>query len=92
MLESKLSPAVLAHYDCWTKRAQQCKLSPDGTIKIQLFLTSNPATVLDQLKAAGLQLSQVRPKEKTVIATLPLEKLIALAKIDTVKFVALVRR
>lgn len=92
VLESKLSPAVLAHYDCWNKHAEQCKLAPDGTIKIQLFLTSNPATVLDQLKAAGLQLSQVRTKERIVIATLPLEKLMALVKLDTVKFIALVRR
>lgn len=92
LLASKLSPAVLARFDCWKNQAKDCKLAPDGTIEIQLFLTKDPAAVLEQLKAAGLEVSQLQSKDKAVTGRVPLEKLIAVANLDTVRFVAPLRR
>jgi Ca-activated chloride channel family protein len=91
LLESKLSPTILARYDCWKKQAANCKLAPDGTVKVQLFLTQDPAVAIEQLKAAGLTVSRIRQKEKAVIGRLPLDKLAELAKLETVKFIAPVR-
>jgi len=88
LLESKLSPAVLALFDCWKNKAKGCKLASDGTVEIQLFLTEDPATALDQLKTAGLRVLQARTKDKVVTGRIPIEKLTALANLDAIKFVA----
>ena len=61
-------------------------------IEIQLFLTDDPASVMEQLKAAGLQVSQIRATEKVIAGRLPLDKLIELLRVASVKFVAPVRR
>ena len=92
LLEAKLSPAVLAAFDCWKTKGKDCKLAPDGAIEIQLFLTKDPAAVIEQLRDAGLGLPQVRPKEKVVIGRLAPEKLIAIVSMETVMFVTPVRR
>jgi hypothetical protein len=92
LLDSKLSPAVLARFDCWKKQQSNCKLSPDGTLRIQLFLTDNSPAVIDQLKALGLQITEVRKKEKAILGRLPIEKLTVLAKLETVTFVTQVSR
>ena len=92
LLESKLSPAVLKQFDCWKKQAANCKLAPNGDIEVQLFLTQDPLAQLDKLKALGLNVTQVRSKDKLVIGRLSLEKLTELAKLETVKFVTQVRR
>jgi hypothetical protein len=57
-----------------------------------LFLTKDPEALLEQLKAAGLHVSQVRSKNKVVTGRIPLEKLTAIASLDTVTFVAPLRR
>lgn len=92
LLQTKLSPPILKRFDCWKKQGEDCKLASDGTVEIQLFLKDNSASAIDQLKALGLSVSQVRQKEKTVIGRLPLNKLTALAKLESVKFIAEVRR
>ena len=92
LLESKLSPAVLTLFDCWKNQSATCHLAPDGTAEVQLFLTEDPSAAMEKLKGLGLQVSEVRPREKLVIARLPLDKLPELAKLETVKFVTLVRR
>ena len=92
LLESKLSSTVLANFDCWKKEQSTCKSAPDGTLHIQLFLTDDSPTVIDQLKALGLQIREVGKREKTIIGRLPIEKLIDLAKMQPVKFVTQVSR
>jgi Ca-activated chloride channel family protein len=92
LLESKLSPAVLDRLDCWKKQASACKLTPDGTIVVQLFLTEDSAALIDQLEALGLQISQVRKKERCVIARVPLDKLTNVARLQQIKFVSELRR
>jgi Ca-activated chloride channel family protein len=92
LLESKLSPAVLERFDCWKKQASGCKLAPDGTADVQLFLTENSAAVIDQLKALGLQISQIRKKERLVIARVPIDKLTDVANLRQIKFVSEPRR
>jgi len=92
LLESKLSPAVLERFDCWKKQASECKLAPDGTADVQMFLTENSAAVIDQLKALGLQISQIRKKESLVIARVPIDKLTDVANLQQIKFVSEPRR
>jgi Ca-activated chloride channel homolog len=87
LLESKLSPAVLAHFDCWQKQAAGCKLASDGTVELQLFLKDVSPAVMDQLKSMGFKLRQDRPKQGSVLGRLPLSKLTELAKMETIKFV-----
>jgi Ca-activated chloride channel family protein len=92
LLESKLSPAMLDLVDCWKKHESKCKSAPDGKLQIQLFLTGDSTAVVDQLKALGLEIAQVREKERTIIGRLPIEKLTDLAKMEAVKFVTQVSR
>ena len=92
LLESKLSPAVLERFDCWKKQASDCKLAPDGTGDLQLFLNENSAALIEQLKAIGLQISQIRKQERLVIARVPLDKLTDLAKLQQIKFISEPRR
>jgi Ca-activated chloride channel family protein len=92
VLESKLSPAVLDRFDCWKKQQSNCKSAPEGAIQIQVVLTDDSAVVVDQLKALGLEIAEVRKKERTVIGRLPIEKLTDLAKMEAVKFVTQVSR
>jgi hypothetical protein len=92
LLEAKLSPAVLDRFDCWKKQQANCKSAPGGTIQIQLFLTEDSPAVVDRLKALGLEIAELRKKERTVIGRLPIEKLTDLAKMEAVKFVTQVSR
>jgi Ca-activated chloride channel family protein len=92
LLESKLSPAVLDRFDCWKKQQSDCKSAPGGTIQIQLFLMEDSPAVVDQLKALGLEIAELRKKERTIIGRLPIEKLTDLAKMEAVKFVTQVSR
>jgi hypothetical protein len=92
LLESKLSPAVLERFDCWKKQASDCKLAPDETVDLQLFLTKDSAAVIEQLKALGLQISQMRKKERLARARVPLDRLTDLAKLPQIKFVSELRR
>ncbi|MGB6774572.1 MAG: VIT and VWA domain-containing protein [Terriglobales bacterium] len=94
LLESKLHPALLEAFDCWKKSGQDCKLvlAKDGSVEVQLWLTDDSSAVLDQLKALGFTTSQARPREKTLVGRLPVEKLADLTKISAVRFVSPVRR
>jgi Ca-activated chloride channel family protein len=91
-LESKLDPALLTAFDCWKKSGPDCKLVPDGTVEIQVWLTDDSGGVLEELKALGFTTSQARPKEKVIVGHLAAEKLAGLAKIRAVRFVSPVRR
>lgn len=92
LLESKLQPALLETLDCWKKSASQCKLTQDGALEIEVWLTDNSATVLEQLKALGFVAAQSRPKEKMVFGRLPADKLLELVQLAAVRFVSKVRR
>ena len=48
--------------------------------------------VIEQLKAIGLQISQIRKQERLVIARVPLDKLTDLAKLQQIKFISEPRR
>jgi Ca-activated chloride channel homolog len=92
LLESKVNPTVLEAFDCWKMQRSGCRLVKDGTVEIELFLTEDSAAVIELIKPLGFVVSQDRPKEKIVIGRLPLGKLVELAKMETVRFVAQVRR
>lgn len=88
LLESKLSPGLLSLFDCWRKKVADCKTGPEGVIDVQLFLTEEPSGVVEKLKGLGLQVSQVRSKEKVVTGRLSLDKLTEISKLEMVKFVS----
>jgi hypothetical protein len=92
IMESKLSPALLEAFDCWKKQTLECKLPEDGTVEIELFLTEDSAAVIELIKPLGFAVSQDRPKEKAVVGRLPIGKLVELAKMESVRFVAQARR
>lgn len=88
LLESKLQPALLEAFDCWKKLGPRCKLTQDGTVEVQVWLTDDSDAVLAQLKALGLTKSQSRPKEKLMVGHVSVEKLEDLARISVVRFVS----
>jgi len=90
-LESKLHPSLLEAFDCAAKRQEGCKLVHDGKVEIQIWLTTNSASVLGQLRKAGFELSP-HQAEKTLAGTLPVEQLQTLSQMSEVKFVSLVRK
>jgi Ca-activated chloride channel family protein len=92
VLESKLNPTLLEAFDCWKSQRLDCKLAEDGTVEIQLFLMDDSTVVIEQLKALGLAVSQDRPRQRIVIGRLSMWRLAELAKMETVRFVAPVRR
>jgi hypothetical protein len=91
LLESKLSPALLAAFDCWKKSGTSCARVKAGNVELQLFLTEDSAAVIDKLKALGLTIRESRTKGKVLVGNLPVGKLEELAKMAPVRFVALVR-
>jgi Ca-activated chloride channel homolog len=92
VLEAKLSPVLLDHFDCWKKQGSDCKLAEDGIVEIQLFLTEDSPAVIEQIEALGFSVSQDRPKERIVIGRVPMGKLAKLANVQTVRFITVVRR
>lgn len=92
LLEAKLHPALLEAFDCWKKSGQDCKQVKDGSAEVEVWLTDDSTTVLDQLKAMGFTLSQAHTGKKTLVGRLPAEKLADLARMSTVRFVSPVRR
>ena len=92
LLESKLHPSLLAACDCWKQSGSDCKLASGGIVEVQVWLTDDSPTVLEELEAAGFTLSQDRHMMKTVAGTLPLDKLVELVKISAVRFISRARR
>jgi Ca-activated chloride channel family protein len=92
LLESKLSPTMLAIFDCWKKSGASCQHVKGGALEVQLFLTDNSASVIEKLKATGFAIKENRAKQKMVVGILPAGKLEELAKLASVRFMASVRR
>ena len=91
VLASKLSPALLEAYDCWKKSGADCKSAKDGQVEVRLFLATDSAAVREQLKAVGFVISQESSKAG-VNGRVPIERLEELAKLDAVRFVAVLSR
>ena len=64
----------------------------DGRVEVQIWLTENSASVLDELRKAGFEPAAGQPPTRTLVGKLPVEKLEALAEVSEVKFVSLVRK
>jgi hypothetical protein len=92
ILESKLSPALLAAFDCWKESGSACTKIKGDQVDLQLFLTPDSNAAIEQLKALGFTISEERQKQRTVIGRLPVGKLVELAQMDAVRFVALIKR
>jgi Ca-activated chloride channel homolog len=92
LLASKLNPGLLEVFDCWKKSGIGCKSAPDGKVKIIVFLSDGSSNVVNQLKALGFEVTEVRTTDKAVVGTLAVEKLEELAKLTEVRFVSLARK
>jgi len=64
----------------------------DGKVEVQIWLTENSASVLDELRKAGFEPAAGQSPTRTLVGKLPVEKLQALAQMSEVKFVSLVRK
>jgi hypothetical protein len=91
-LESKLSPALMAVFDCWKKQGLECKSLKEGSVEIQLFFTDDSSGAIDQVKALGFTVSEERPKQDAIVGRMAAEKLAELAQMKSVRFVALVTK
>jgi len=91
-LESKLHASLLEAFECAAKQQQECKLVHDGKVEVQIWLTENSASVLDELRKAGFEPGAGESPGRTLVGKLPVEKLQALAQMSEVKFVSLVRK
>jgi Ca-activated chloride channel family protein len=91
-LESKLHPALLAAFDCAAKAQQECKLVDAGKVEVQVFLTQESASVLDQLRKLGFEPAEGHSAAKMIKGRLPVEKLQELAQIAEVRFVSPIRK
>jgi len=91
-LESKLHPRVLQAFDCWKQSGQNCKLTPNGTLELELWLTDDSAAVLAQLKDLGFELSATHSHEKMLIGHFPAAKLPDLVKLKALRFISPVRK
>jgi Ca-activated chloride channel homolog len=91
-LESKLHPSLLEAFDCAAKQQQNCKLVHDGKIEVQVWLTENSASILDELRKAGFEAAPDQSAGKTVVGKMPVEKLQALVQMSDVRFVSPVRK
>jgi Ca-activated chloride channel homolog len=91
-IDTKLSPTLVAAYDCWLARADKskastaCKLTNDKVL-VRVIVTGDPAAALQQLQAAGFEPQPGVARSKQFVGRIAVEKLAALADIAAVKFV-----
>jgi Ca-activated chloride channel family protein len=92
-IDSKLSPKLVAAYDCWQSQADKsnaataCKLT-DNKVLVRVIATGDPAAVLQQLQAAGFEPQAEAARSKQLVGRIAVAKLAALAEIAAVKFVS----
>ncbi len=92
ILESKLHSTLLSAFDCAKKPEQTCKLVDAGNVEVEIWLKVSSPTILAQLKALGFDANQGGSRKDVLSGHLPVAKLLELAKLDAVRFVAPVRR
>jgi hypothetical protein len=95
ILESKLQSAVLAALDCFRKPAganSKCANVNAGKIAVQIWLTADSASLREQLRVVGFEMSKDHPSQKMLAGNLAVEKLEALANLSAVQFISLERR
>jgi hypothetical protein len=92
ILESKLSPALLAAFDCWKESGSACTKLRGDMVDLQLVLAPDSNAAIEQLKALGFSIAEERQKQRAIIGRLPVAKLVELAQMDAVRFVALIKR
>jgi len=95
LLESKLQPAVLTALDCYRKSAKSgspCANVNAGKIRVQLWLTEDSPSVRAQLQALGFALSKGNARQRMVTGLLAVDKIEAVVKLPSVRFVSLERR
>lgn len=68
--------------------AEEAKLLRHGKVEVQVFLTDTSPATLKQLQALGFEVVLQPTTAKLVIGRLPVEKLIALAELKVVRYVA----
>ncbi len=92
-LESKLHPSLLAVYECWVKsgrsQAANCAGLQNGSVKVQVFFTSNSAAALQAATQKGFFAAPNAALSDRMLGTIAIAKLEELAKLPEVKLIAL---
>jgi hypothetical protein len=63
-----------------------------GKVAVQIWLTADSASVRQQLRVLGFEMSKDHPSQKMLVGHLAVEKLEALAQLNVVQFISLERR
>ena len=92
-LASKLHPALLAIVDRLKRNDSsaapaESAFVTNGKAEVQIWLTAKSKQVMDQLKQLGFELVLDPKTSNLVIGRLPIEKLEALSRMTTVRYVA----
>jgi len=92
-LRAKLHPAVAAVIERLKNKdvkpsAEELKFTRDGRAEIQVWLTDKSAATIERLKKLGFEVILDPQSSKLIIGRLPVEKLVALAELPVVKYIA----
>jgi hypothetical protein len=92
-LQSKFHPSVLAVIDRLKARnsiaaIEEAKFVHDGKAEIQIWLADKSDETMAKLKELGFEIVLDPKTAKMVIGRLPIEKLVALAELQSVRYVA----
>ncbi|MGH9845172.1 MAG: VIT domain-containing protein [Blastocatellia bacterium] len=92
-LLSKLHPSIAAVIErlknkVATPGANEAKFVSNGKAEVQVWLTDKSPAAIEQLKKLGFEILVNSQSSKLIIGRLPIEKLMALAEIAAVKYVA----
>lgn len=92
-LQAKLHSSLLALVDRLKDKNAQASVAEAGFVRegkaeIQVWLTDKSATALEQLKQLGLEILVDPKSAQMVVGRIQIEKLAALAQLNTVRYIA----
>ena len=90
-LQSKLDPAVarvIEHFKNLNAGPPHAKFIRNGKAEVQVWLADTTTATLDKLRKLGFEVLLQPKTAKIVIGRLPAEKLVALAELPAVRYIA----
>ena len=94
-LETKLHPALLAVFDCWSKasdtKSAPCTGIAQGKVKVQVWMNDNSTAAQQKLAAMGFAPIGFFRAGSPVTGTVSVDKLIEMANLQEVKLIALAK-
>ncbi|MGE0129470.1 MAG: marine proteobacterial sortase target protein [Blastocatellales bacterium] len=92
-LRAKLHPSIAAVIERLKNKdakpsAEELKFTRDGKAEIQVWLGDKSAATIERLKKLGFEVILNPQSSKVIIGRAPIEKLVALADLDVVRYIA----